>query len=382
MLCVSCTQLIAKMPDTAQTCRSEIIVNSKYLQNAWYAAFWSVELPAGAVKARTVLSNPLAFFRDSEGKPCAMADRCSHRLAPLSMGHLLPNGNLQCCYHGLEFDAYGKCVNNPHVPGTPPNARLDIPAYPVVEKHGMIWVWPGRRTPDYSAVPDFTCLGNTPDLHMSKRDYLRIEADTLLVVDNLMDLSHVSFLHDGILGNSKRPTADIKVEQRDGSIYVSRSQSSSSMSGIFEGFWPDAPEKVDRWTTIRWSAPSNLLNDSGACPPGGDREQGTGFFGAHILTPETDQSTHYFFAAARWNVRETDDAVSLKIQRNLTELRRYAFKEQDAPVIEAQQLRMNHPDAPEPVLLNVDAGPAQYRRILGKLLREEQVLNPLEPADA
>jgi len=379
MHCIFSMPLVTEMLDSIHARHTEPGVNTKYLQNAWYAAFWSIDLPAGVVKARTVLSRPLAFFRDNDGRPRAIADRCSHRLAPLSMGHLLPNGHLQCCYHGLEFDADGSCIVNPHTPGTRPNPRLNIPAYPVIEMHGMVWVWPGPRSPDYSAVPDFACLGDTPELHMSKRDYMRIQADTLLVVDNLMDLSHVSFLHEGILGNSKRPDADIKVEQRDGSIYVVRSQAASSMPGIFDGFWPDAPEKVDRWTTIRWSAPSNLLNESGACPPGRGRDEGTGFFGAHILTPETEQSTHYFFAAARWNVRDTDEAVSRNIQERLTELRRFAFEKQDAPVIEAQQLRMNHPDAPEPVLLNVDAGPAQYRRALNLLLREEHAQTSSKP---
>lgn len=109
--------------------------DARYLKNCWYAAWWSCDLPAGEIKARTILNQPLAFFRGNDGGARAIADRCSHRLAPLSMGRLLSNGHLRCCYHGLEFDNDGRCVVNPHTPGVAPTARLDIPSYPVVEKH-------------------------------------------------------------------------------------------------------------------------------------------------------------------------------------------------------------------------------------------------------
>lgn len=344
---------------------------TRYLKNCWYAAWWSCDLPAGEIKARTILSQPLAFFRDQNGEAHAIADRCSHRLAPLSMGKLLANGHVRCCYHGLEFDKAGHCVVNPHTPGVAPNARLDIPSYPVAEKHGMVWVWLGAGKPDVARVPDYSCFDGAQERHMSKRDYLRLEAETSLVVDNLLDLSHIAFLHDGVLGDSNKADADIKIENKDDTVTVSRFNADAAIPGIFAEFWPNPPKLVDKETAIRWAAPSNLLNDTGVRAQGGDRSTGTGFYGAHILTPETDQSTHYFFAAVRWNVR-TEGETDFRIQHNLNVMRRFAFEQQDAPVIEAQQRRILAPGAPKPIFLAIDAGPVQYRRILDRLLREEQ----------
>ncbi|HEV2572345.1 MAG TPA: aromatic ring-hydroxylating dioxygenase subunit alpha [Beijerinckiaceae bacterium] len=344
---------------------------TRYLKNCWYAAWWSSDLPAGEIKARTILNQPLAFFRSADGVAHAIADRCSHRLAPLSMGKLLANGHLRCCYHGLEFDKDGHCVVNPHTPGVTPNARLDIPSYPLVEKHGMVWVWLGEAKPDVTLVPDYKCFDGADERHMSKRDYLRLEAETSLVVDNLLDLSHIAFLHDGVLGDSAKANADIKVENAGDAITVSRFNTDATIPGIFAEFWPDPPKLVDKGTAIRWTAPSNLLNDTGVWRQGTDRSTGTGFYGAHILTPETDETTHYFFAAVRWNVR-TQGEIDLRIQKNLNEMRRFAFEKQDAPVIEAQQRRMKAPSAPKPLFLSIDVGPVQYRRILERMLRAEE----------
>ena len=80
---------------------------------------------------------------------------------------------------------------------------------------------------------------------------------------------------------------------------------------------------------------------TGICTPGAVPESGTGYHAIHMLTPETDSTTHYFFTAVRFNVQTADEALNREIQDKISTTRRFAFEEQDAPVIEAQQLMID-----------------------------------------
>jgi vanillate O-demethylase monooxygenase subunit len=137
---------------------------------------------------------------------------------------------------------------------------------------------------------------------------------------------------------------------------------------------PNKPERVDKFTRMRWMAPSNLRLVSGICMPGAVPESGTGYHAIHMLTPESDRSTHYFFTAVRFNVLTAGDKLNAQIQEKIATTRRFAFEEQDAPVIEAQQeIIDNATDTVDPVLLAVDVAPVRYKQVLTKLIRAEQV---------
>jgi len=134
---------------------------------------------------------------------------------------------------------------------------------------------------------------------------------------------------------------------------------------------PGGFERGDQWNTISWYAPSNLLLEFGASRPGRPKQEGTGYFAIHLLTPETERTTHYHYTAARWNVL-TDDEQNTKIRDRIYEMRTFAFAEQDVPVIEAQQIRIDQAAGElTPVLFSIDAGPVRYRRVLDRLLSED-----------
>src|SRR5690606_22107250 len=170
-----------------------------YLRNAWYVAMWAEDLPSGQLEPRTMLGEPLVLFRHSDGGVRALLDICPHRHAPLHLGSLQANDTVQCGYHALQFDDRGECVHNPHGSGRiPPGCR--VRAYPAVEKHGIVWVWMGEKEADALLIPDYSCLDQGSQV-ASKRDWLTMNANYRLVIDNLLDLSHVPFLHKGLLGN-------------------------------------------------------------------------------------------------------------------------------------------------------------------------------------
>jgi vanillate O-demethylase monooxygenase subunit len=212
-------------------------------------------------------------------------------------------------------------------------------------------------------------LDNVPELHATKRDKMTIKANYELIVDNLLDLSHTSYLHDGILGNSETVESDIAVDVENDDVVISRYASSVTAPGLFAAQWPSGPERVDKFTRMRWMAPSTMRLLTGITNPGTAWESGTGYHAIHMLTPESDRTTHYFFTAVRFNVKTSDDALNRQIQDKISTTRRFAFEEQDAPVIEAQQEIIDAATTPvDPVILAIDVGPVRYKRILQKMI--------------
>ena len=348
------------------------MVSGSYLRNAWYVAAWSDDLTDGQLLARTILKEPVVLYRKSDGHVAALEDRCPHRFAPLHMGQIVNGDCIQCPYHGLEFNSSGACVLNPHgTKNIPPRAR--VRSYPVTEKHKAIWIWMGEKAPDLTKVPDFSVLDNVPEMHATKRDRITIRANYELIIDNLLDLSHGSFLHAGILGNSETVEAEITVELDGNDVVVGRHASNATAPGLFAILMPSKPDRVDKFTRMRWMAPSNLRLVTGICMPGAVPESGTGYHAIHMLTPESDRTTHYFFTAVRFNVLTSDDQLNAQIQDKISSTRRFAFEEQDAPVIEAQQeIIDNALTSVDPVILAIDVGPVRYKQVLRKLINAEQ----------
>lgn len=342
-----------------------------YLRNAWYVAMWGESL-GGGLATRRILDEPIVFFRAADGEPVALFDRCPHRLAPLHRGKRVGEDRIQCGYHGLEFDRSGACVRNPHGDGKVPPAS--VRAYPAVEKHSIVWIWMGEPArADTSLIPDFPMLDPGAGYALTARDCIRMEANYELITDNLLDLSHVSFLHDGILGNEDTIPAEIKVRSRGRRVVVSRGMNNVRAPGMFDLLFRRDGGRVDMWTDMRWDAPGCMLNDAGVTAPGAPRSAGTGIFGTHFLTPETDSTTLYHFCAARQNPLPFPPHIADEIRGKLTELRRMAFAEQDEPMIRAQQqARDAGGPALKPVLLAIDAGPVRYKQVLDRLIAEER----------
>jgi vanillate O-demethylase monooxygenase subunit len=363
---------LATDPDVQLFESKKKMVTGTYLRNAWYVASWSDDLGDGQLLARTILKQPVVLYRKSDGSVAALEDRCPHRFAPLHMGKIVRGDRVQCPYHGLEFDGSGACVLNPHGTKNIPS-RARVRSYPVVEKHKAIWIWMGDRPADAARVPDFSVLDNVSEMHATKRDGITIRANYELIIDNLLDLSHTSYLHEGILGNQETVESEICVEQDGDDVVVSRHASNATAPGLFAILMPSNPGRVDKFTRMRWMPPSNLRLVTGICMPKAAAESGTGYHAIHMLTPETDRTTHYFFTAVRFNVLTADEALNAQIQDKISTTRRFAFEEQDAPVIEAQQRIIDASEtAVDPVILAIDVGPVRYKQILHKLIRADQ----------
>ncbi len=343
-----------------------------FVRNAWYMAGWLQDFAADAITHKTLLGEPIAIFRTGDGQWIALEDRCVHRFAPLSRGQIVDGCKLQCPYHGLQYDASGACVYNPHGNQKIP-PRSSLRAWPVAVKHKILWIWMGSTPALFDRIPDFSVLDSPPEIHTTKLDYMLMKANYQLIIDNLLDLSHTSYLHEGLIGNADTVHSVIDCRMEGNDVMVTRHASKAAAPSIFAQCWPGHPDKVDKLTAMRWMAPSTMHLISCICEVGTDPMTGTGFHALHLLTPETERTTHYFFTAVRFGVKTSDLDLNRTLQASIARLRRFAFEEQDAPIIEAQQRNLDSARRVlEPTLLEIDAGPVRYKRILAQLLIAER----------
>jgi len=332
-----------------------------YPRNAWYMACWSDDLLRDRLLARTLLDQPVVLFRDADGAPAALDDMCPHRFAPLSRGRV-QDGVVQCGYHGLRFDAAGACLGNDSAYSSFPPGTC-VRAYPVVDRHRGIWIWLGdrdRANPDL--IPPLSRMP-VPGGHENIGNYLHVQGNWLLEIDNIMDLTHVHYLHDGSLGNASMRAGDMRVREQDGVI-----RAELSMPGTICPFGPLEGQLCDQWNNVEWYAPSAMMLDFGAVPPGEPAVQDEGGYAFHIFTPETERTTHYFFGSS--GSYSDEDAWR---PRMIGELQNRIFLEEDNPMIEAVQNRMAGRDFWEmrPAILSSDAAAIRVRRKIARLCREE-----------
>lgn len=335
----------------------------RFIRNAWYIVAWSQDVTDRPVSI-TVLNDPLVVFRGADGSVGILYDVCPHRAVPLSLG-TVSNGNIVCPYHGIELDIAGICRKNPHVPGPP--ERLRGRAFPAVERHGMIWVWPGEAAlADPGLIPDYSWF-DTPAQFTTRRGYTHIAADYRLVIDNLMDLAHADYVHPNTVGQPGAAEVQQAAVVRDGdSIAVNTIWPDLPPSALHRQAWTRT-ERVDKYLDMTWRPASNLFLDLGVMAPGDARENGIRTPGAHILTPETKRTTHYFWCTAR-DFDLDDEALSQRI----FEIVGRAFNLEDKPIIEATQRNMERTGASFTNFTKGDAGSAMVRREIDRRIAQEQ----------
>jgi phenylpropionate dioxygenase-like ring-hydroxylating dioxygenase large terminal subunit len=338
-----------------------------FLKNCWYVGAKADELDE-AVVGRKICDQLIAIFRKEDGSIAALEDRCPHRFVPLSMGRREGN-NLRCAYHGLVFDAQGQCVEKPGGQDENPTPMC-VRAYPAVQRHGYIWLWMGNpELADTEKIPDFSFI--TDPAFACATGYLNVKAHHELIADNLLDLSHVQFLHPEIASSNKWSDFKNSVIVEGHTVFSMLSRPNMVPGSMQRLLWDSPSERADGRGDIRWNAPSVLYGNTGFAEIGEDIET-TGCLqpSAHLLTPETENSTHYFWVAGR-NSKLDDPEIHEMVRQGVSNV----FTLQDAPIIESQQRAMGGSVdflSHNPTILKADAAGIRARRILRKLIQEEQ----------
>lgn len=340
-----------------------------FLKNTWYVAGKSEDID-GKPLGRRICNEPIVFYRDGSGRVAALEDFCPHRGAPLSLG-FVKEGQLVCGYHGLEMGCDGKTVA---MPGQRVRGFPAIRAYPAAERYGFIWVWPGDADQaDEALIPQLEFFDNPAWAYGG--GLYHVKADYRLMIDNLMDLTHETYVHANSIGQPEIDESPCKTTVEGDQVVTARYMENIKAPPFWKmamranGLPDDAD--VDRWQICRFSPPSHVMIDVGVALAGRggfDAPDEAKVYSVVVdfITPETETSMLYFWGMAR-KFKPQDAALTDSIREGQGKI----FSE-DLEMLERQQKNLLAHPTRELLKLNIDAGGVQSRRVIDRLLAQEQ----------
>lgn len=338
-----------------------------YPRQQWYMAAWREELtdkPLG----RTILGTPIVLYRDQEGKAAALDGRCPHRRFPLAKGWV-ENGSIVCAYHGFAFDKAGHCVNVPSQ-SKPLESQKTI-AFPVHESWNWIWVWMGDpNLVDYALLPSLDLVhAHEQDWHFVMGGITTLRARYMLLHDNLLDLSHLSYLHKNTVGSPGIAAAKVASREVSWGLDIMREVRGDHMGESPLGKALEIKGPIDRLMPQQYAAPCLHITgpefrsaEDGGVDPG--RLFGS-FRVIHGIVPETEHSTHYFWGFTR-NFKQDDLKLSSAIRGNIM-----AAVKEDIEASEDIESMLSVSGGPDEISSPADIIAAKGRRIMKRLIEME-----------
>ena len=335
--------------------------------NRWWVAGFSWELTDKPL-ARTLLNRAMVLFRTPDGAVAALEDRCCHKDLPLSCGAVEQRG-LRCGYHGLLYDCAGVCIEIPGQAHIPAKAR--VPAYPLREQDQILWVWIGS-TPESqpSEEPPVYAVHGNPRYKFGGNS-VHYNAPYQLVHDNLLDLSHLGYVHLKTIGGNPglHMNAELKVTAVGDVVRVVRLMPDSEPPPTYTAAWP-FKGRIDRWQEVEFQVSHLLIWTGGMDAGSGDikdpNREGFHMRGFHGVTPETDNTTHYFWTIATNPHPDKQDVTQLVVDQTAMTF------EEDRVIIDAQWQNQRRFPGRTQIGIHVDAGPARARRVIDTLVRQSQ----------
>lgn len=340
-----------------------------FLKNAWYVGAWSHEV-THSLKQIVMLGEKICVYRNSQGEVIALEDACPHRKLPLSKGRI-KDDNVECGYHGLTFDCAGQCVWAPGGGRMPSAAK--VRPYPVHEKYGLVWIWMGNAAiadaDEIIDIPNFY----DPDWGMNSGDAMELKCNYLLMCDNLLDPSHVAWVHETSFAQAATRDTPLKVTKTEVGVIVHRWMMNVDAAPFyakiigFEG-------KCDRLQHYEVRYPSHALirsifTPAGTGGPDGTLHQDTFVMDSYnFMTPVNEGETRYYWFQLR-NIRPKDEELSKLMAADV----RGAFEE-DRAILNEVQIGMNSKTSPH-IDLSIDAGQLRFRRQLEAMIAEERLVD-------
>ncbi|MEO0030530.1 MAG: hypothetical protein RIS94_288 [Pseudomonadota bacterium] len=266
-------------------------------RNAWYVAAFREDI-GEALLSRWILGEPVVLYRKEDGTAVAVGGRCPHRYFPLGESQRIGD-TIRCGYHGFTFGADGRCTRVPSQSNVPSVYR--IPSYPLVERGLWAFIWPGDpEKADESLLPGEAEIGFGVAGYIYKpfRTML-VKGRYQLLNDNLLDLTHLGFLHAGSIGTEDNASTPEERTVSERTIRSSRTMQDAECPPLM-GKAGNYTGKVDRISGMTFFAPGFHagIDDtfvSGTHPErSGERINSAKVF--HAVTPATRHETNYFFA--------------------------------------------------------------------------------------
>ncbi|MEL7939516.1 MULTISPECIES: aromatic ring-hydroxylating dioxygenase subunit alpha [Pseudomonas] len=337
-----------------------------FLRNAWYVAAWDSEVQQ-ALHATTLLGEALVLYRKADGAVVALEDACPHRKLPLSMGRL-QGDTVECGYHGLTFDCSGACVKAACVSHIPSAAR--VRSYPVHERYGLVWVWMGDADQADPAklleIPEW----DDPAWGLNRGDSMTIQCNYLYMTDNLLDPSHVAWVHQSSFGNAACESRPLQTRVNPDGVVVSRWLHDVEVAPFYTKYLKFSG-RCDRLQYYEVRYPAHAII-KGVLTPAGTGGEGAPVHpqaflmdSYNFMTPVDESHTRYY-----WFQLRNFDADSESVSRQFAADVRGAFEE-DRVVLTAVHAGMQARQTPN-IDLAIDAGPLRFRRGMEQLIRAEQ----------
>jgi len=342
-----------------------------FLKNTWYVAALATEVGPVDLFHRKLLDTSVLLYRKQDGQAVAMRDRCPHRFAPLHLGKR-DGDQVICGYHALKFDCSGKCTHNPHGDGRIPKAA-QVQVYPLIERYGFLWIWMGDQPADESLLPDYSPLDDGPPSGIG-HTYMYMKANYQLIIDNVMDLSHIDHVHgEAITTRGQLSPVVPEIRETDRSIFARWEWKQTPPILVLSHFLPDPQAEARHFFDVTWMPPANIQLSVGGAQGDTPFDQGVGAYDLHVTTPETENTTHYFFATRRNHLVDDEDFNQMKLKAM-----RDAFELEDGPIITGVQDEMGDEDFFDlkPVLMSNDAASVKVRRLHKRLLEAERAPVP------
>ena len=341
-----------------------------FVENAWHVAAWSHEVTDKPL-ARMIMNKRVVIFRDGNGRAAVLEDRCCHRAARLTQGSVVEKG-IRCDYHGMVFDADGACVDNPGEKGT--SFDLCVRAYPVVERQNFVWMWTGDpELADPATIFDFPWHDDRVKwpFHF---DVYYLKCNYMLVMDNLMDLTHLAYLHPNTIGG--QPQSHIKAlletERTENGAKMTRWMLDTPPSPTFSRA-QNFKGNIDRWAEFEYVAPGSIRQWAGGlgveCNARENRDQEGGFAIRlfHGVTPETETTCFYFWSVAN-GYRQDDVAAGEALYRDS----QATFLEDKAMLEGQQEMLSEDPERPL-IIRQQDEAVMHARRAIARMRQRYQI---------
>jgi phenylpropionate dioxygenase-like ring-hydroxylating dioxygenase large terminal subunit len=335
---------------------------TRFPRNQWYVAARGAEL-SRELLARRILDEPVCFYRATDGNPVALVDRCIHRQMPLSMGHL-HGDDVECGYHGILFGRDGAAKRIPSQAHVPPACR--VKTFTTCERRGIVWIWMGDPgLADEALIPDHHWTDASG--WKAVQGTLRLRGRAQLLNENLLDLSHLSFLHADSIGTETVAEVPITTDFDEREVRVTRIMEDIDSPPTFQKVMK-LEGRIDRTQVASFIPPGFHTTHVSAKPAGdltGDRL--CQHKAVHCVTPETATTAHYFWFLCR-DYHTDDEAVTELWEAGVQRVFR-----QDIEAVEAIEgiIASYEPSYPTELNMKVDAGPLRARRMIERMIELE-----------
>jgi len=335
-----------------------------FVLDAWYVVAWSSEITREPAR-RVVCARPIVLYRAEDGTPVALTDRCAHRGFPLSAGRTVGDA-IECGYHGFTYGRDGTCIRIPAQDRIPKS--ICVRSFPIIERDGWAWVWLGdEEKADQARIPDTHWMSDPAWATVTHTVSIACRAE--LIHDNLLDLTHESFLHTSTVGDEYIVDHGVTVQVHGDVVSVDRLMPGVQAPPLYASTM-QTHGLYDRFHCTEFHAPSFHILHSGITGTGRPRAEGFLIKVLNGITPVDDQHSIYYYAFSR-NFAVDQDSATQELREGLG-----IVLEEDRNALELQEIGLqSRPSAERDALIAQDAGIIKARRIMDRLLDAEKA-NP------